>query len=749
MPERAQWIRTLFAELNRIHSHLIYLGTSGVELGAMSVFFYCLRERDTVLDLFEMVTGVRMHDRYPQFGGVAEDLPKGFYAECTQVLRDDARAASTSTSTCWPATRSGRAGYQGIGTIDAETAIAMGLSGPNLRASGVPYDLRRNDPYLAYDQLEFDVITGENGDAYDRFLCRTQGDVRVGARSSSSASTSMPSGPVMADDRKYVLPPRDELHTSMESLIHHFKLVTEGFRVAAGPGLLARSSRRAGEFGCYLVVGRRPQAVADPLPRAELRQPAGDGDDVGQPLRRRHDRRRRLARRRHGGGRPVSDARSGHRRDAGRRPSRRGRRCPPPLPEPDRARPLRDRILDVVALYPEPRSAIIPALRLAQDEYGWLSTEAFEQVADATGFTPALCKSVASFYDMFRLHPAGAHEICVCTNISCALVGAGDTLREFERELGIHAGETTADGAVHAAHGRVLRRLRLGPGGRGRRALPRAVRARPGGRAGGRAAGGGVSERPTRILLDFEGDRRDIHAYEQARRLRSRCKQGARDGAGRHRRAPSTRSGLRGRGGAGFPTGRKASFLPKDRKPAYLCVNADESEPGTFKDREIMLRNPHALIEGVLIMSYGIGATSAFIYIRGEYRTEFEVLKRALEEARSRGYVGRNVLGSGYDATVVLHRGAGAYICGEETALLQLARGRARPAALEAAVPGRRRPLRRADAGEQRRDAGLGALHPGDGRRGLRRDRHRALEGHARVLALGQRQAARATTSCR
>jgi NADH-quinone oxidoreductase subunit E len=121
---------------------------------------------------------------------------------------------------------------------------------------------------------------------------------------------------------------------------------------------------------------------------------------------------------------------------------------PAPLPEPDRSRPLRDRMLDVVALYPEPRSAIIPCLRLAQEEHGWLPTEAYEEVADATGFTPALCKSVASFYDMFRLHPQGTHEVCVCTNISCALVGAGDTLREFERLLGIHVGETTADGLI-------------------------------------------------------------------------------------------------------------------------------------------------------------------------------------------------------------------------------------------------------------------------------------------------------------
>ncbi len=176
-----------------------------------------------------------------------------------------------------------------------------------------------------------------------------------------------------------------------------------------------------------------------------------------------------------------------------------------------------------------------------------------------------------------------------------------------------------------------------------------------------------------RVLLDFEGDRRSIAEYEAAGGYASLRKAVAM--APEEIVAAVDTSGVRGRGGAGFPTGRKASFLPKDRKPAYLCVNADESEPGTFKDREIMLRNPHAMIEGILIMSYGISATSAFIYIRGEYRTEFEVLVRALDEARSRGYIGRDVLGSGYDATVVLHRGAGAYICGEETALLSSLEG--------------------------------------------------------------------------
>ena len=138
-------------------------------------------------------------------------------------------------------------------------------------------------------------------------------------------------------------------------------------------------------------------------------------------------------------------------------------------------------------------------------------------------------------------------------------------------------------------------------------------------------------------------------------------------------------SGLRGRGGAGFPMGRKASFLPKPdqtTKPIYLAVNADESEPGTFKDREIMFRIPHALIEGVLIASFAIDAKAAFIYLRGEYLAEYEILRDALEEAHSRGLVGANILGTGFDLSIVLHRGAGAYICGEETGLLESLEGK-------------------------------------------------------------------------
>ena len=207
---------------------------------------------------------------------------------------------------------------------------------------------------------------------------------------------------------------------------------------------------------------------------------------------------------------------------------------------------------------------------------------------------------------------------------------------------------------------------------------------------------------------------------------------------------------VRGRGGAGFPMGRKASFLPKPDdtpKPIYLVVNADESEPGTFKDREIMLRVPHLFIEGVVIAAYTIGANLAFIYVRGEYLTEFEVLEAALEEAREAGYVGKDVLGSGLDLTVVVHRGAGAYICGEETGPARVARGQARAAADEAAVPGHLRPLRLADADQQRRDARHRAQDPRDGRQGVRPARRRELRRHARLLALRQRRAAEATTS--
>ena len=263
VPEKATWMRMLLAELNRIHSHLVFLGTSALELGAISMFWYCFRERDMILDLYEMVTGQRMHTRYFQIGGLAEDIPEGFYADCRtfvdwmpQALSD--YLALLDRNEIWlERTR-------GVGLLSADDAIALSQSGPNLRASGVDWDLRRDQPYLAYDQVDFHVPVYPHGDVYARYRVRVD-EMRESTRIVDQCLRRlerMKGRPYISDDRKVVLPPREELHTSMESLIHHFKLVTEGFRVPEGEVYVTIESPR-GEQGCYIVSqgGPRPWRV--------------------------------------------------------------------------------------------------------------------------------------------------------------------------------------------------------------------------------------------------------------------------------------------------------------------------------------------------------------------------------------------------------------------------------------------------------------------------------------------------------
>jgi NADH-quinone oxidoreductase subunit D len=260
IPPKASWMRTLLCELNRIHSHLVWLGTSALELGAISMFWYCFRERDAILDLFELVTGVRMHTRYFQAGGLAEDIPAGFAEECRKVAdviprRVDEYEDLLSDNVIFLERT------KGIGLLSAEDAVAMGQSGPMLRASGVDWDLRRNQPYLAYPELDFNVPVYREGDVYARYKVHMD-EMRESARIVHQCLDGMPEGPWIADDRKVVLPPRHELHTSMESLIHHFKLVTEGYRVPEGEVYVPIESAR-GELGCYLVSdgGPRPWRV--------------------------------------------------------------------------------------------------------------------------------------------------------------------------------------------------------------------------------------------------------------------------------------------------------------------------------------------------------------------------------------------------------------------------------------------------------------------------------------------------------
>jgi NADH-quinone oxidoreductase subunit D len=263
VPRKATWMRMCLAELNRIHSHLVWLATSALEIGAISMFWYAFRERDLILDLFELVTGVRMHTRYFQAGGLAEDIPPGFFPEARKFVARMPKAVDEyeqliDRNQIWLERT------VGIGVLSAQDAIALGQSGPVLRASGVDWDLRRDQPYLAYDEVDFRVPVRQNGDVYDRYRIHMD-EMRESTRIVEQCLDRldlMQGEPWITDDRKVVLPPREELHTSMESLIHHFKLVTEGYRVPEGEVYVVVESPR-GESGCYVVSdgGPRPWRV--------------------------------------------------------------------------------------------------------------------------------------------------------------------------------------------------------------------------------------------------------------------------------------------------------------------------------------------------------------------------------------------------------------------------------------------------------------------------------------------------------
>jgi NADH-quinone oxidoreductase subunit D len=251
VPPRAKYLRVMHMELNRLHSHLVWLGTSALDLGAISMFWYCFRERDKVLDLFEMSTGQRMHTRYFQVGGVFEDIPAGFArklrAFCAEMPSrlDQYEAILDRNEIFLRRTK-------GVGIVPRERLLELGVTGPLLRAAGEPWDLRKVAPNEAYADFEFGIPVGTVGDGYDRYRVRLS-EMRESVRIIEQALEGLPEGPWIADDRKVVLPPRNELSTSMEALIHHFKLVTEGFRVPPGEVYVPIESPR-GELGCFVVA---------------------------------------------------------------------------------------------------------------------------------------------------------------------------------------------------------------------------------------------------------------------------------------------------------------------------------------------------------------------------------------------------------------------------------------------------------------------------------------------------------------
>jgi NADH-quinone oxidoreductase subunit F len=338
------------------------------------------------------------------------------------------------------------------------------------------------------------------------------------------------------------------------------------------------------------------------------------------------------------------------------------------------------RFEELLARYPVKRSAIVPALYLAQQQAGWLTTEAIEYVASLLELTPAQVHDAASYYSMFRFKPHGKTHIEICTNLSCALLGADKLLEHTCRKLGVNEGEMTPDGKFTVNRVECLAACGGGP----------AVQ---------------VNGEWLESCTEAEVDR--LIAGEDVRRsfawprsageailLKNVWKEGStsievyRQGGGYRNlkqhleMAPDVivelvkKSGLRGRGGAGFPTGMKWGFLPKDDRPRYLCVNADESEPGTYKDRVIIEKDPHQLVEATIVSAHAIRSKQAFIYIRGEFHEGIRTLETAVAEAYAAGFLGRNILGTGVDVDIVVHPGAGAYECGEETALLESLEGK-------------------------------------------------------------------------
>ncbi len=256
VPIRAQYIRVILMELTRMNSHLVWLGTHALDIGAMSVFLYCMREREMILDVYEAVSGARMMSSYIRPGGLWRDVPAHFgdlvkkivdvfpgrVLEYERLLKDNPMWKERTV---------------GIGKVSAADAIAWGMTGPCLRGSGVNYDVRKAFPYSSYEHFDFSVPLGSAGDVYDRYRCRME-EFAQSLKIIQQAMDKLPAGPVMSDNRKVALPPKHEIAYSMESLIHHFKLWTEGFKAPEGDVYFAVESGK-GEYGVYLSGDGSPK----------------------------------------------------------------------------------------------------------------------------------------------------------------------------------------------------------------------------------------------------------------------------------------------------------------------------------------------------------------------------------------------------------------------------------------------------------------------------------------------------------
>lgn len=258
VPERAVWARMLLCELNRMSSHLLFQATNGMDVGAVSMMIYGWREREEVLRLLEKITGLRMNHNFIRVGGIAADLPDGWQQDVLDVCEIVEKGVA-QYNTILTGNPIFKERMVGVGVLTAEEALALSATGPILRSTGYAWDLRKEQPYLAYDQVDFDVITTQNGDVYDRYLIRLY-EILESIKIVRQCVEKMPKGNYRVQDKKVTPPPRARIDESMEALIHHFKLFTEGFKVPAGETYVAVESPR-GEIGCYMVADSSPKPL--------------------------------------------------------------------------------------------------------------------------------------------------------------------------------------------------------------------------------------------------------------------------------------------------------------------------------------------------------------------------------------------------------------------------------------------------------------------------------------------------------
>jgi NADH:ubiquinone oxidoreductase subunit D len=453
VPERAQIIRVLLMELSRIAAHLIYLGTTGIDLGAVTMFFLTFSERERIYEILDAYPGHRMNNTYVRVGGVYADVEERVSGGIRTWL-DGFPAKVDEFEDMLTGNRIWYDRNHGVGILNREQVLAWSLTGPNLRGSGIDWDLRKKKPYSGYENYEFDVPVGTQGDCYDRYLVRIE-EMRQSTRICRQALDLLAKtkgGEFLAQDPRYVLPPKDRVHNSMEELIHQFKVVTD-MALPAGQAYHAVESSK-GELGFFVAS----DGTSTPL-RCHVRAPGlmneaipllGEGRSLGS--RRDH----RQPRFRHGGGRSLMA-----------------------LPES-----LLRELDEIATHYPQKRAALIPALHRCQEELGgWISPQVMEDLASWFGIEPVEVYGVASFYPMFHLRPVGAgREHLPQHQLRLARRGRSSSVPALAPARARGAPPTAASTSKPSAPGRFARshdgrrrRLPREPGGSGRRPHPRGL----------------------------------------------------------------------------------------------------------------------------------------------------------------------------------------------------------------------------------------------------------------------------------